>query len=65
MVQPVDGTDVRLEGVESRVEVIVKDASGTAVTTPAGSVNYTTGAISITGDDDGGVSGDVQVAYSY
>ena len=60
MVQPVDG-EARLEGVESRVEVIVKDTSGAVVTTSAGSVNYTTGAISITG----GVSGDVQVAYSY
>lgn len=59
MVQPTG--DGNLEGAESRVEVVVFDADGTAVTTSAGSVDYATGAITITG----GVQGAVQVAYSY
>ena len=65
MVQPVDNTskmgDLRLEGVQPKVEVVVEDADGTAVTTSAGTVNYATGAITLTS----GVTGAVQVAYSY
>ena len=65
MVQPVaDPTnmgDLRLEGTQSKVETVVYDDAGEAVTTSAGSVDYAAGTITFTT----GVSGDVQVAYSY
>ena len=65
MVQPVDDAtnmgDLRLEGVTPTVETVVFDADGAAVTASAGSVDYTTGAITLTT----GVTGEVQVAYSY
>ena len=65
MVQPVEDVskmaDLRLEGVDSYVETVVYNAAGTPVTTQAGRVDYETGTITVTG----GVTGAVQVAYSY
>lgn len=66
MVQPVeDGYtgygDTRLEGTEAKVEVVVKDNAGAEVTTSAGTIDYATGAITLTT----GVTGDVEFAYSY
>ena len=65
MVQPVADPsnmgDLRLEGTQPKVETVVYDAAGEAVKTSAGSVDYAAGTITFTT----GVSGNVQVAYSY
>lgn len=65
MVQPVADPsnmgDLRLEGTQPKVETVVYDAAGDAVKTSAGSVDYAAGTITFTT----GVSGNVQVAYSY
>ena len=65
MVQPVEDPsnmgDLRLEGTTPVVETVVFDATGAAVTTAAGEVDYATGVITFTT----AVKGDVQVAYSY
>lgn len=71
MVQPVDNVanmgDLRLEGVDSYVETVVYNAAGEPVTTQAGEIDYAAGTITITGAGagTGGVTGAVQVAYSY
>ena len=65
MVQPVDDAtamgDLRLEGVQPTVEVVVTNASGAPVEAGAGEIDYAAGTISLTS----AVSGAVQVAYSY
>lgn len=65
MVQPVEDVskmaDLRLEGVDSYVETVVYNAAGEPVTTKAGEIDYAAGTITITG----GVTGAVQIAYSY
>lgn len=65
MVQPVDNVasmgDVRLEGVQPTVQTVVYDADGTEVATSAGTVDYDAGTITLTS----GVTGAIQVAYSY
>lgn len=61
MVEPVAGTDVRLEGVQPTVQTVVYDADGTEVKTSAGTVDYEAGTITV----PGGMVNQVQVAYSY
>lgn len=68
MVQPVEDAtamgDLRLEGVQPAVEVVVKDATGAPVEAGAGSkIDYANGTITLaTGTN---LEGAVQVAYSY
>lgn len=68
MVQPVEDAtamgDLRLEGVQPTVEVVVKDATGAPVEAGAGSkIDYANGTITLaTGTN---LEGAVQVAYSY
>lgn len=65
MVQPVDDAtamgDLRLEGVQPTVEVVVTDSTGAPVEASAGTVDYAAGTITFTN----GLEGAVQVAYSY
>lgn len=65
MVQPVDDAtamgDLRLEGVQPTVEVVVTDSTGAPVEASAGTVDYAAGTITFTT----GLEGAVQVAYSY
>ena len=61
MVEPVAGTDVRLEGVQPTVQTVVYDAAGAEVKTSAGTVDYEAGTINV----PGGMVNQVQVAYSY
>lgn len=61
MVEPVAGTDVRLEGVQPTVQTVVYDAAGNEVKTSAGTVDYEAGTINV----PGGMVNQVQVAYSY
>lgn len=66
MVQPVDDAtamgDLRLEGVQPTVEVVVTDSTGAPVEAAAGDkIDYANGTITLTT----GLEGAVQIAYSY